>query len=330
MSKFTMRFSALACDSSDEESFGPSSPSVVADWRGKSVDDAELRARFQSLCRANGLAELFAEERYLESCWSATPVQVWRSELLGEHCRPEEDRVVLAKPIGQVGVWGAIFEDDLEELTEKSHAEWLALDHAKLEAEAKLAAVVRLQSRIVEKVGDESRRALKRGEEVHKKACPCARLYSCVGDKSTGGARPTTKHVSSECWSHERICPQTRALLKPHKCPWLHPGEPGWQKQWDTDRLWKPAAAPVALSAAQSRFAALVGGAPPPVAQPVAPPKPAPWAKTAIVASKPSAAPVYKYGRLRPGGKFDNSSDEAEARSEWIESQKDRRRNRDN
>ena len=104
------------------------------------------------------------------------------------------------------------------------------------------------QRRIEEKVADESkmrlnREQLKSGVKLEKKDCACARLYSCVGDKKSGGARPTTKHVSSECWSHERVCPETGALLKPHKCPWLHPGEAGWRAEWNTDRLFKPAAA---------------------------------------------------------------------------------------
>jgi len=33
---------------------------------------------------------------------------------------------------------------------------------------------------------------------------------------------------------------------------------------------------------------------------------------------------VWRYGRYRPNGKFDNSDDESEARAEWIESRKDR------
>jgi hypothetical protein len=120
------------------------------------------------------------------------------------------------------------------------------------------------QKRIEEKVADESKMRLNRdqlrsGLKMEKKACPCARLYSCVGDKSTGGARPTTKHVSSECWSHERKCPETGALLTPHKCPWLHPGEPGWLPQWTNDRLFKPAAPP---PPPVHRMASALAGAP--------------------------------------------------------------------
>lgn len=234
-SKIFMRFSAL---DSDSEPSTPCSPVLDA--------DAELRARFQSLCQANGLDRLFAEEDRLEAAWSGTAVQTWY-----------DGRLVMAKPIGRVGVWGTIFESDIEEMDARAQAEWAALDHAALKAADAAAAAARRQSLIEEKVAVEARRNLKRGETVEKKHCPCARLYSCVGDKRTGGAKPTTKHVSSECWSHERICPITGALLKPHKCPWLHPGEAGWQNQWSTDRLWKPVVAP-------TRFENLVAAAPRP------------------------------------------------------------------
>jgi hypothetical protein len=79
-----------------------------------------------------------------------------------------------------------------------------------------------------------------------------------VGDKHNGGAKPTTMHVSSECWSHERRCPETGNLLTPHKCPFLHPGEPGFHKEWMTNRLWLPAggivSTPRAPQAQASRF----------------------------------------------------------------------------
>jgi hypothetical protein len=112
------------------------------------------------------------------------------------------------------------------------------------EAEAAAAEAAYRMKTAAEIVAIQAHRGLKRNEEVQKKPTPCSRLYSCVGDKSTGGARPTTRHVSSECWSHEYKCPKSGKLIAKHVCPWLHPGEAGWQKQWDTDRTWKPAAAP--------------------------------------------------------------------------------------
>lgn len=81
---------------------------------------------------------------------------------------------------------------------------------------------------------------LKRGEAPRKAAIPCKKLYSCVGDKKSGkGAFPTTLHVSSECWAWEYTDPLSKKKTCPHKCPWLHPGEEGWQKEWETNRLWK-------------------------------------------------------------------------------------------
>ena len=335
MSKIFARFGALDSDSEASAPSSPlpatllpmpSAPAVVADWRGESVGDAELRQRFQSLCRANGLDRLFAEERYLDLAWSGTAVQVWRSDTLGERCPPEEDRLVMAKPIGRVGVWGAIFENDIEEMTEKAHAEWAALDHAAVAAAEAAAAAERFQRRIAEKVSDESRRNLKRGEQVQKKPCPCARLYKCVGDKSTGGAKPTvTRAVPGDCWGHRDFL-----LGKvPADCSWLHPGEAGWKAEWNNfpslgalmTAIRPPRAAAVAPPQPSGRFAALSA----PTRSTPLPPPAAPWAPKA----KPSAAPAYKYGRYRPGGKFEDSGDEAEARSEWIESQKDRSRNRD-
>jgi hypothetical protein len=132
-----------------------------------------------------------------------------------------------------------------------------------------------------------SHEQLKSGVKLEKKNAPCARLYSCVGDKSTGGLKPTTRHVSSECWSHERIDPETGELLTPHKCPWLHPGEPGWQAQWNTDRLWRPAsAAPVAAS----RFAALSSAT-------------APWARAASPPRESRGAFAAKLGSTQRANK---------------------------
>jgi len=111
------------------------------------------------------------------------------------------------------------------------------------------------QQYIEEKVAVESRRNLGRRDVVAKKNIPCSRLYSCEGDKNCGGAKPTTMYVSSECWSHERMCPKSGRLLTPHVCPWLHPGEEGWNPHWNRNRLWRPAAAPVPVLPADAHWA---------------------------------------------------------------------------
>jgi hypothetical protein len=119
-------------------------------------------------------------------------------------------------------------------------ARYYANKQAREAEEARKLAAYR-QRQIEEKVAEEARRNLKKGQQVEKNGRLCTRLFSCVGDKHSGGAKPTTMHVSSECWSHERRCPETGALLTPHKCPFLHPGEPGFHKEWLTNRLWMPA-----------------------------------------------------------------------------------------
>ena len=160
--------------------------------------------------------------------------------------------------------------------------------------------------------------------------------------------------VLAGCWNHEQT----------HTCIYIHPDEEHWAAACDGSLCYDRNASvfykkgqTTPSAAGLGRFAGFVAterasGAPSPVGRagagalpppaPVGragagalPPKPlaaapkAPWAKPApsapVAKPKAAAAPVYKYGRLRPGGKFDNSEDEAEARAEWIESQKDRR-----
>jgi hypothetical protein len=75
--------------------------------------------------------------------------------------------------------------------------------------------------------------ANKRGPvEVKKVYQPCKFLYSCVGTP----AKPTTLHVSSECWSHDYVCPKTNKRITKHACNRMHPGESGWRNEWNMNR----------------------------------------------------------------------------------------------
>jgi hypothetical protein len=49
--------------------------------------------------------------------------------------------------------------------------------------------------------------------------------------------------TGSECWAHEYHHPKSGAHIKPHTCKRLHPGEPGWLPEWNTDRTFRPAPA---------------------------------------------------------------------------------------
>ena len=127
----------------------------------------------------------------------------------------------------------------------------------------------RWQRAVVQQALQEARRTLGRNQRVEKNGRLCTRLYSCVGTKQTGGARPTTLHVSSEGFTHRAFLAGT---VK-EDCPFAHPGDSSWHAEWMTNCNWRPAtqaAEPVRVfnggSAAQ-RFSALAGGQRPPQRQ---------------------------------------------------------------
>jgi hypothetical protein len=49
--------------------------------------------------------------------------------------------------------------------------------------------------------------------------------------------------TGSQCWAWEYVDPKTKQHKKPHTCDHLHPGEPGWLKEWNKDRTFRPSAA---------------------------------------------------------------------------------------
>jgi len=93
------------------------------------------------------------------------------------------------------------------------------------------------QTMLAEKSREDVRRNLKKGQQVEKRPIVCKKLYSCVGDRHTGGAKPTTMHVSSECFHHRDFLAGKLA----DDCFALHPDEPAFHKEWMTSRLWVPA-----------------------------------------------------------------------------------------
>jgi hypothetical protein len=110
------------------------------------------------------------------------------------------------------------------------------------EAEGKASEAARWKACVVQQAMIEARRNLKRGQAVEKNGRICTRCYSCVGNKTTdwedGGkkARPSTLHVSDVCFTHQAFL---EGKIK-DDCPFLHSGDQGWQKPWDTNFLWDP------------------------------------------------------------------------------------------
>lgn len=72
-----------------------------------------------------------------------------------------------------------------------------------------------------------------KAQKVHQ---PCKFLYNCQGTP----ARPTTRRVTTECWSYEYTDPVTGKRMAPHVCDRMHPGEPGWCAEWDGNPSYKP------------------------------------------------------------------------------------------
>jgi hypothetical protein len=147
--------------------------------------------------------------------------------------------------------WHDLLLEEEAELNAQKTEEQLALERAMRDAAAdKLEKEIELGSKCnhIKRVQEaQAARYAARG----KIAEPCKKLYSCQGGGKQGGvARPTTMHVSSECWRYEYTDPETGRFIKVHTCNWLHPGEDGWQPEWNTTRTFKPATPIKVLGAA--------------------------------------------------------------------------------
>lgn len=156
--------------------------------------------------------------------------------------------------------WGTLFEDDIAELEARLQSP------EALAAAAKKAAAVEAECLAYEQRMVAERNAIRAGAtrtkhgpvQIQKIAQPCKKLYSCEGGGSKGGvAKPTTLHVSSECWAHEYTDASGKRIVK-HVCQWLHPGESGWLPQWQTDRNYRPDAVAAGLGALRGVVAPVV------------------------------------------------------------------------
>lgn len=147
------------------------------------------------------------------------------------------------------GGWWSVMGEELLALEEKAGIEYAAT-RVERERERALAVEEYTRKNKVERVA--IREGLMRTRngpvEIRRLAQPCKFLYNCQGTP----ARPTTMHITTECWSHEKGI-----------CPWAHPAMPAraamtladgtrvpaspaipadalWCPQWATDRLFRP------------------------------------------------------------------------------------------
>ena len=162
--------------------------------------------------------------------------------------------------------WGdSVFYETLEEEATLTHFQKMERAAAALVEEAARALLVesRVQERYAEKMADIAHIGLKRNEKpkIVKKPFACQWLYvdESVPEqqwrKNEKGVpcAPQRNHLTgAQCWAWERYDKATKTLKCPHTCPYIHPNEEGWHKEWDNNRNWKPPA---------TGFEALRGGA---------------------------------------------------------------------
>lgn len=140
--------------------------------------------------------------------------------------------------------WGDLYwlwnREELSKLSAEEIAKRNAEEAERLAREEAQRDLESLSAKLAEKARNHEIKAHYKCNKGKKESYPCKYLYSCVGERKTGGAKPTTLHISSECWSHAYTDPLTGERIEKHACWNLHPGEEGWCKEWETNRLFKP------------------------------------------------------------------------------------------
>ncbi len=161
-----------------------------------------------------------------------------------------------------LGMGDLVLHWEAEELAKLSEADRAARAAAEEEKWAKEAALapIRMESlHIANKARSHEITAHCKNAKP-KQMRPCKYLYSCEGDRKTGGARPTTLHISSECWSHSYTDPLTKKVISKHACWFLHPGEAGWCNEWVKNRNFMPSSGPAAALPPPTNFRGAAGG----------------------------------------------------------------------
>jgi hypothetical protein len=159
--------------------------------------------------------------------------------------------------------WGELdqeWEDEaLSQLSSRDRAALKAQKAAQQAQDAAAAELEALSRKLASKARDHEIKAGYKCNKGKKESTPCKYLYNPQGDRSTGGARPTTLHITTECWSHAYTDPATGERIEKHACWFLHPNEPGWCKEWETNRLFRPVrpVRPVDAAPVNNRFAHL-------------------------------------------------------------------------
>ncbi len=131
-------------------------------------------------------------------------------------------------------------QEEFNRLSAADQQAKLEKDASDLAEERRVGKIRSEANHIASKARDHEIRAHCRENVGKKIRTPCKYLYNCVGDKHSGGAKPTTKHITTECWSHSYIDPLTKKRIEKKACWYTHPGEDGWCPEWVQDRFYRP------------------------------------------------------------------------------------------
>jgi len=169
------------------------------------------------------------------------------------------------------GCWGGLndawFEDDLAAETAEDARERLAAEATRERARA-IAAEAHRQAQYAQDLAFYQslgqKRPVKGAAPAPKKLiqAPCKWLYAVPGQEGVFSARPC-----SECWGHEYTDAKGE-FRAPHKCLYIHRGDPEWKAEWDALPLTRDRWRPAALPKVGARFDCLASRAAPVDARP--------------------------------------------------------------
>jgi hypothetical protein len=296
MSRTTIGFAALrSAFDSDSDDDGPTTPTAAAGGAGGGAlappltlnpyekpwvlfDDVDSSDRSRQPCRCCSVAGAFEDSEDFWTCQNTGRRWLVVEEMpdmskphRAERClgdcafhRLMTPYIARYQRAALMGIsWAGLLDEEQDALDSLKSAEQLAYEREKraaAAAEAMRATEVACAASHIRRVQESQAYKYAERGKIYE---PCKKLYSC--EKATVKGRdlavPTTLHVSSECWRYVYTDPETGQVHKPRCCNWLHPGEDGWQDEWDTDRTNKEAAARAKAMAAadpnQNRFANL-------------------------------------------------------------------------
>lgn len=137
-----------------------------------------------------------------------------------------EDFHYLQSRLHDEGSWWSLHAEELLATENRLAAEYAATRAQREAAEAAAVEAFERKNKVERKAIQMGLSCNRHGvAAIRKIAQPCKFLYNCEDTP----ARPTTKHITTECWSHAKGV-----------CDRMHPGEAGWHAEWQNDRTFKP------------------------------------------------------------------------------------------